>query len=102
MSDSQKLEFLSKFVTREVYEVLERVAGCSYEAIMEVLHERYGNLAAVAVACIEKLTNGTKLSNSDYTGLRNLAEQREAATKRLCSCYEQEASTMANLKPLIV
>ena len=37
------------------YEVIERVAGCSYEAIMEILHECYGNLAAVAAACIENL-----------------------------------------------
>ena len=50
LSDSQKLEFLPKFVTGEVYEVIERVAGCSYETIMEILHERYGNPAAVAAA----------------------------------------------------
>ena len=81
LSDSQKLEFLPKFVTGEVYEVLARVAGCSYEAIMEILHECYGNPAAVAVACIENLTNGPKLSNSDYTGLRNLADKLEAAAK---------------------
>ena len=34
LSDSHKLEFLPKFVTGEVYEVIKRVAGCSYEAIM--------------------------------------------------------------------
>ena len=101
LSYSQKLEFLPKFVTGEVYEVIERVAGCSYEAIMEILHERYGNPAAVAAACIEDLTNGPKLSNSDYTGLRNLAEQLEAAAKKLRGCYEQEASTMANLKQIV-
>ena len=101
LSDSQKLEFLPKFVTGEVYEVIERVAGCSYEAIMEILHERYGNPAAVAAACIENLTNGPKLSNNDYTGLRNFAEQLEAAAKKLCGCYEQEASTMANLKQIV-
>ena len=101
LSDSQKLEFLPKFVTGEVYEVLARVAGCSYEAIMEILHECYGNPAAVAVACIENLTNGPKLSNSDYTGLRNLAEQPEAALKKFRDCYEQEASTMANLKQIV-
>ena len=56
LSDSQKLEFLPKFVNGEVYEALERVTGCSYEAIMEILHERYGNPAAVAAACIENLT----------------------------------------------
>ena len=101
LSDSQKLEFLPKFVTGEVYEVIERVAGCSYEAIMEILHECYGNPAAVAAACIENLTNGPKLSNNDYTGLRNFAEQLEAAAKKLCGCYEQEASTMANLKQIV-
>ena len=101
LSDSQKLEFLPKFVTGEVYEVLARVAGCSYEAIMEILHERYVNPAAVAAACIENLTNGAKLSNSDYTGLRNLAEQPEAALKKFRDCYEQEASTMANLKQIV-
>ena len=101
LSDSQKLEFLPKFVTGEVYEVIERIAGCSYEAVMEILHERYGNLAAVAAACIENLTNGPKLSNSGYSGLRNLAEQLEAASKKLCGCYEQEASTLANLKKTV-
>ena len=101
LTDSQKLEFLPKFVTGEVYKVIERVAGCSYEAIMEILHQRYGNPAAVATACIESLTNGPKLSNSDYTGLQNLGEQLEAATKKLCGCYEQEASTMANLKQIV-
>ena len=101
LSDSQKLEFLPKFVTGEVYEVIQRVAGCSYETIMEILHERYGNPAAVAAACIESLTNGPKLSNSDYTGLRNLSEQLEAAAKKLRGCYEQEASTMANLKQIV-
>lgn len=56
LSDSEKLEFLPKFVNGEVYEALERVAGCSYEAIKEILRERYGNPAAVAAACIENLT----------------------------------------------
>lgn len=65
---------------------------------MEILHERYVNPAAVA---IENLTNGAKLSNSDYTGLRNLAEQPEAALKKFRDCYEQEASTMANLKQIV-
>ena len=101
LSDSQKVEFLPKFVTGEAYEVLERVTACSYEAIMEILHEHYGNPAAVAAACIEKLTNGPKLSNSDYTGLQNLAEQLEAAAKILRGCYEQDASTMANLKQTV-
>ena len=90
LSDSQKLEFVAKFVTREVYEVIESVTGCSYEAITEILHERHGNPPAVAAACIENLTNGPKLSNSDYTGLQNTAEQLEAAAKKLYGCYEQE------------
>ena len=67
---------------------------------MEILHECYGNPATVAAACIENLTNGPKLSSSDYSRLRNLAEQLEAAFKKLCGCYEQEASTMANLKQI--
>ena len=96
MSDSQKLELLPKFVTGEVYEVIERVAGCSYEAIMEILHERYGNPAAVAAACIENLTNGPKLSNNDYTGLRNLAEQLELAAKKL---FAREARSEHHGKP---
>ena len=95
------MEFLPKFVTGEVYEVIERVAGCSYKAIMEILHERYGNPAAVAAVCIKNLINGPKLSNNDYTGLRNFAEQLEAAAKKLCSCYEQEASIVANLKQIV-
>ena len=32
LSDSQKLEFLPKFLSGEAYEVTERVAGCSYDA----------------------------------------------------------------------
>lgn len=66
LNDSQKLEFLPKFVNREVYEALERVAGCSYEAIMEILHERYGNLAAVAAACIENLTAAMSKKRSPW------------------------------------
>ena len=77
------------------------VAGCSYEAIMEILHERYGNPAAVSAACIENLTNSPKMPNSDYNELRKLAEQLEASSKKLCSCYEQEASTMANLRQIV-
>ena len=45
------------------------MAECSYEAIMEILHEPYGNPAAVPAACRENLTNGPKLSNNAYTGL---------------------------------
>ena len=37
LSDSRKLDFLPNFVTGEVYKVIERMAGCSYEAIMEIL-----------------------------------------------------------------
>ena len=37
-SDSRKLKFLPKCFTSEVYKVIERVAGCSYKAIMEILH----------------------------------------------------------------
>jgi len=101
LSDCQKLEFLPKFATGEDYEVIERVARCSYEAIMEILHEHYGSLAAVAAACLENLTNGPKLSNNDYSGLQNLATQLKAAAKKLCSCYEHEANTMANLEQII-
>ena len=38
LSDSRKLDFLPNFVTGEVYKVIERMAGCSNEAIMEILH----------------------------------------------------------------
>lgn len=47
------MEFLLKFVNREVYEVFERVVGCFYEVIMEILYECYGNLVVVVVVCIE-------------------------------------------------
>lgn len=66
LNDSQKLEFLPKFVNGEVYEALERVAGCSYEAIMEILHERYGNPAAVAAACIENFTAAMSKKRSPW------------------------------------
>ena len=50
-----------------------------------------------------KLSNYTGLTTllDYYTGLQNLTEQLEAAAKRLRSCYEQEASTMANLKQIV-
>ena len=56
MNDSQKLEFLPKFLCGEAYEVVERVSGCSYDSVLRILHERYGPPAAVAVAaaCIER------------------------------------------------
>ena len=48
---------------------------------MEQLWRSYKrNPAAVAVACIENLTNGPNLSNNDNTGLPNLAEQLEAVS----------------------
>ena len=68
LNDSQKLEFLPKFWSGEAFEVVERVSGCSYDSVLRILHERYGQLAAVTVACIESLTMGPKLQNNDYTG----------------------------------
>ena len=46
----------------------------SYDSVLRILHERYGQPAAVAAACIESLTKGPKLHNNDYTGLLNFAE----------------------------
>ena len=53
-------------------EVVERVWGCSYDSVLRILHECYGQ--QVAAACIEGLTKGPKLHNNDYTGLLNFAE----------------------------
>ena len=101
LNDSQKLEFLPKFLSGKAYEVVERVSGCSYDSVLRILHERYGQPAAVAAACIESLTKGPKLQNNDYTGLLNFAEQLEAASKKLSGHYELEASTMANLRQIV-
>ena len=101
LNDSQKLEFLPKFLSGEAYEVVERVSGCSYDSVLRILHERYGQPAAVAAACIESLTKGPKLQNNDYIGLLNFAEQLEAASKKLSRHYELEASTMANLRQIV-
>ena len=101
MKDSQKLEFLPKFLSGKAYEVVERVSGCSYDSVLRILHERCGQPAAVAAACIESLTKGPKLQNNDYTGLLNFAEQLEAASNKLSGHYELEASTMANLRQIV-
>ena len=74
LTDSQKLEFLPKYLAGEAYEVVERVSGCSYDAVLDILHARYGQPATVAAGCIENLTKGQKLSNNDYIGLQNFAE----------------------------
>ena len=97
LNDSQKIEFLPKFVSGEAYETVKRVAGCSYPDIIVILQDRYGQPATVAASCIESLTSGPKLTNGDYKGLRNFAEQLTSSVKRLEYEYEQEASTTSNL-----
>ena len=42
LNDSQKLEFLLKFFSSKAYEVLKRVSGCSYDSVLRILLERYG------------------------------------------------------------
>ena len=101
LNDSQKIECLPKFLSSEAYVVVERVSGCSYDSVLRILHERYGQPAAVTAACIESLTKGPKLQNNDYTGLLNFAEQLEAAPKKLSGHYELQASTMANLRQIV-
>ena len=101
LTDSQKLEFLPKYLAGEAYEVVERISGCSYDAVLDILHARYGQPATVAAGCIENLTKGQKLSNNDYIGLQNFAEQLESASKKLSGEYELEASTMTNLKQIV-
>ncbi|XP_028416298.1 uncharacterized protein LOC114540222 [Dendronephthya gigantea] len=97
LNDSQKIEFLPKFVSGEAYETVKRVTGCSYPDIVAILQERYGQPARVAASCIESLISGPKLTNTDYKGLRNFAEQLTSSVKRLDTEYEQEASTTSNL-----
>ncbi|CAB4008456.1 Hypothetical predicted protein [Paramuricea clavata] len=97
LNDSQKIEFLPKFVSGDAYETVKRVAGCSYPDIIVILQDRYGQPATVAASCIESLTSGPKLTNGDYKGLRNFAEQLTSSVKRLEDEYEQEASTTSNL-----
>ena len=101
LNASQKLEFPPKFLSGEAYEVVERVSGCSYDSGLRILHERYGQRAAVTAACIESLTKGPKMQNNDYTGLLNFAKQLEAASKKLSGHYELQASTMANLRQIV-
>ena len=101
LTDSQKVEFLPKFLAREPLEVVERVSGCTCNEIITILEERYGQPATVAAACIKGLTEGPRLANSDYTGLLNFAEQLEAASKRLTRSYELEASTVTNLRQIV-
>ena len=47
LNDSQKLEFLPTSLSGKAYEVLERVSGCSYDSVLRMLHDRYGQPAAV-------------------------------------------------------
>ena len=101
LNDSQKLEFFPKFLSGEAYEVVERVSGCSYDSVLRILHERYGQPATVTAACIASLTKGPKLQNNDNTGLLNFAEQLEAASKKFSGHYELQASTMANLRQIV-
>ncbi|KAK3713404.1 hypothetical protein QZH41_006393, partial [Actinostola sp. cb2023] len=83
LTDSQKVEFLPKFVSGEAYEVIERASGCSYKDIVNILENRYGHPAAVANACIEKLFTRPKLAAGDNKGLRNFAEELEATSRKL-------------------
>lgn len=101
MSDAQRIEFLPKLMSGEAYEVVERSAGCSYDDIVAILEERYGQPAAVAAACIEILTTGPKLGNRDFKGLRYFAEQLQCASKRLEGDYERQASTISNMKMIV-
>ena len=101
LNDSQKLEFLPTFLSGKAYKVLERVSGCSYDSVLRMLHERYGQPAAVPATWRESLTKGPKLHNNDFTGLLNFAEQREAASKKLSRHYELEASTMAKRRQIV-
>ena len=94
-------KFLPKFVSGKVYDVVARCAGCSYEDIVANLEDRYGQPATVAAACIDRLIVGPKLGNRDFNGLRNFAEQRQCATKRLEGDYEREASTTADMKLIV-
>lgn len=38
LNDSQKLEFLLKFLSGEAYEVVVRVSECSYDSVLRILH----------------------------------------------------------------
>ena len=101
LSDAQRIEFHPKFVSGEAHEVVERSAGRSYDEIVAILEERYGQPAAVAVACIKMLTTGAKFGNRDFKGLRNFAEQLQCASKRLEGDYEREASTISNMRMIV-
>ena len=81
--------------------MVERSERCSYDDIVAILEERYGQPAAVAAACIEMLTTGPKLGNRDFKGLRNFAEQLQCASKRLEGDYEREASTTSNMRMIV-
>ncbi|XP_048587898.1 uncharacterized protein LOC125571976 [Nematostella vectensis] len=101
LSDSQKVEFLPKFLSGEAFEVVERVSGCSYSVIVDILEDRYGQPATVAASCIDNLTRGPRLNNHDYKGLRDFAEQLESSSKKLVGEYAIEASTISNMKQIV-
>ena len=85
----------------EAYEVIGRVAICSYDAVLNILHDRYCQPAAVTTACIENLTNGQRLANNEFTRLPHFAEKLESASNKLSGQYEQDASTMKNLRQIV-
>ncbi|EDO39092.1 predicted protein [Nematostella vectensis] len=101
LSDSQRVEFHPKFLTGLAYEVVKRLTGCSYEAVISTLEEKYGKPATVAAACINNLTKGPRLGNNDYVGLFNFGEQLEAAAKTLKGQYRSEASTLNTLRQIV-
>ena len=59
--NSQNLEFLFEFLTGMAYEVVERFSGCSFDANLDILHERCGQLAAVGAACKDNLNKRAKV-----------------------------------------
>ena len=101
LTDSQRVEYLPKFVPGEALEVVKRNRGCSFNDIMKTLEERFGQAIRVTKACIEDLVAGPRLTYWDNIGLMNFSEKLNTATEILQGDIEREANVATNLKRIV-
>lgn len=101
LTDSQRVEYLPKFLTGDALEVLKRNRGCSYETIVQILEERFGRPVQVAQHFIEELVSGPKIGYGNNVALLNFSDKLIAATKVLRGEYETEVSVATNLRKIV-
>ena len=101
LTDTQRVEYLPKFVTGEALEVVKRNRGCSFTDSMKTLEERFGQTIRITQACIEDLVAGPRLSYGDNIGLMNFSEKLNTATKILQVDIKREANVATNLKRIV-